>query len=88
KKKVPAQEVREPLVVRYYEEGLARFEHFWAVPTRPAPVAPSAPIAPAATRAMTNRRGVERIVFMVILSKKHRIGVVEGKFERPHLGET
>jgi hypothetical protein len=30
KKKVPAQEVREPLVVRYYEEGLARFEHFWA----------------------------------------------------------
>lgn len=30
KKKVPAQEVREPLVVRYYEQGLARFEHFWA----------------------------------------------------------
>lgn len=30
KKKVPAQEVREPLVVRYYEEGLRRYEHFWA----------------------------------------------------------
>lgn len=30
KKKVPSDEVREPLVVRYYEEGLARFEHFWA----------------------------------------------------------
>ncbi|GAB2462482.1 hypothetical protein GCM10027082_12430 [Comamonas humi] len=30
KKHVPAQEVREPLVLRYYEEGLARFEHFWA----------------------------------------------------------
>ena len=27
---VPAEEVREPLVVRYYEEGLARFERFWA----------------------------------------------------------
>ena len=30
KKKVPSQEVREPLVVRYYEEGLRRFENFWA----------------------------------------------------------
>ena len=30
KKKVPSDEVREPLVLRYYEEGLARFEHFWA----------------------------------------------------------
>lgn len=30
KKKVPEEEVREPLVVRYYEEGLARFEAFWA----------------------------------------------------------
>lgn len=30
KKKVPSDEVRLPLVVRYYEEGLARFEHFWA----------------------------------------------------------
>lgn len=30
KKKVPAQAAREPLVVRYYEEGLRRFEHFWA----------------------------------------------------------
>jgi tetratricopeptide (TPR) repeat protein len=30
KKKVPPQETREPLVVRYYEAGLARFERFWA----------------------------------------------------------
>lgn len=30
KKKVPSDEVREPLVLRYYEEALARFEHFWA----------------------------------------------------------
>lgn len=30
KKKVPAKEVREPLVVRCYEEGLRRFENFWA----------------------------------------------------------
>ena len=30
KKNVPSEEVREPLVVRYYEMGLARFEHFWA----------------------------------------------------------
>ena len=30
KKKVPSQEVRNPLVVRYYEEGLRRFENFWA----------------------------------------------------------
>lgn len=30
KKKVPSDEVRLPLVVRYYEMGLARFEQFWA----------------------------------------------------------
>ena len=30
KQKVPSDEAREPLVVRYYEEGLRRFEHFWA----------------------------------------------------------
>ena len=30
KQKVPSDEVREPLVVRYYEDGLRRFEHFWA----------------------------------------------------------
>jgi hypothetical protein len=30
KKKVPADELREPLVLHYYEEGLRRFEHFWA----------------------------------------------------------
>lgn len=30
KKNVPAEEVREPLVVRYYEEGLRRLENFWA----------------------------------------------------------
>ncbi|WP_027016312.1 hypothetical protein [Comamonas composti] len=28
--KVPSEEVRVPLVVRYYEEGLARFEQFWS----------------------------------------------------------
>lgn len=30
KKKVPSDEARAPLVLRYYEEALARFEHFWA----------------------------------------------------------
>lgn len=30
KKKLPADELRAPLVQRYYEEGLARFEHFWS----------------------------------------------------------
>lgn len=29
-RQVPADAVREPLVQRYYEEGLARFESFWA----------------------------------------------------------
>ena len=29
-RQVPGDEVREPLVQRYYEEGLARFEAFWA----------------------------------------------------------
>ncbi|MCT9810263.1 hypothetical protein N0K08_06445 [Acidovorax sp. Be4] len=30
KKNIPSAEVRAPLVLRYYEEGLARFEQFWA----------------------------------------------------------
>lgn len=30
KKNIPSAEVRDPLVLRYYEEALARFEHFWA----------------------------------------------------------
>ncbi|MDR2325253.1 MAG: hypothetical protein LBE51_07620 [Acidovorax sp.] len=30
KKKVPADEVLLPLVIRYYEQGLERFEQFWA----------------------------------------------------------
>ena len=29
KKKVPSEEVMQPLAVHYYEQGLQRFEHFW-----------------------------------------------------------